>query len=154
MQIYIFRRLIVHGCVVLRGKQGQRHVNETDYKKHKFTLLQSQSYLCSTRKTSRWDMTLVRWTRSDLVWARMWSYDAIPLVHFYIVKATCCRMCTHGATTPLSLILSLRPVWIRATDRSDNDFHKINDVTGGELLRRLVPATKRCHLSPPSVSRP
>ena len=37
--------------------------------------------------------------------------------------------------------------------RSDNDFHEINCVTQGELLRRLVPATCRSDLSP-SVSRP
>ena len=36
--------------------------------------------------------------------------------------------------------------------RSDNDFHEINRVTQGELLRRLVPATCRSDLSP-SVSR-
>ena len=36
---------------------------------------------------------------------------------------------------------------------SDNDFHKINCVTGGELSWRLVPAT--CHIeSSLSVSRP
>ena len=37
--------------------------------------------------------------------------------------------------------------------RSDNDFHGINRVTQGELLRRLVPATCRSDLSL-SVSRP
>ena len=37
--------------------------------------------------------------------------------------------------------------------RSDNDFHEINRVTQGDLLRRLVPATCRSNLSP-SVSRP
>ena len=37
--------------------------------------------------------------------------------------------------------------------RSDNDFHEINRVTQGDLLRRLVPATCRSDLSP-SVSRP
>ena len=37
--------------------------------------------------------------------------------------------------------------------RSDNDFHEINRVTQGGLLRRLVPATCRSDLSP-SVSRP
>ena len=37
--------------------------------------------------------------------------------------------------------------------RSDNDFHEINRVTQGDLLRRLVPATYRSDLSP-SVSRP
>ena len=41
---------------------------------------------------------------------------------------------------------------IRASDRSDNDFHKINRVTRGELLQRLVPATCRSDISP-SVSR-
>ena len=37
--------------------------------------------------------------------------------------------------------------------RSDNDFHEINRVTQGDLLRRLVSATCRSNLSP-SVSRP
>ena len=32
--------------------------------------------------------------------------------------------------------------------RSDNDFHKINRLTRGELLRELVPATCRSDLSP------
>ena len=36
---------------------------------------------------------------------------------------------------------------------SDNDFHKINRVTQGELLRRLVPATCGSDLSP-SMSWP
>ena len=39
--------------------------------------------------------------------------------------------------------------------RSENDFHKINCVTQGELLRRLVPAT--CHIDSSlsvHVSRP
>ena len=34
----------------------------------------------------------------------------LVLVHFYFVAATCCRKCTHGATTLLSQILSLRSV--------------------------------------------
>ena len=37
-------------------------------------------------------------------------YDAVSLVHLRFVAATCCRKCTHGATTLLSLILSLQSI--------------------------------------------
>ena len=65
------------------------------------------------------DTTPVRSTRSDLVWGGMWTsfliqygwpHDALSLLHLYFVAATCCRKCTHDATTLLSLILSLRLV--------------------------------------------
>ena len=114
--------------------------------------------VCTTCKTSPCDRTPVRCTRSDLVWGGMWTscliqcggpYDALSLVHLHFVPATCWRKCTYGATTLLWLILSLQSNWfefvqlIAATKfcLRDNDFHKINRVTGGELLRQLVPAT-------------
>ena len=64
-----------------------------------------------------------------------WPYDVLSLFHLYFVAATCCRKCTHGATTLLSLILSPRLVRLIAATkfcRSDNDFHKINRVTQGD----------------------
>ena len=39
-----------------------------------------------------------------------WPYDALSLVYLYFVVATCCRRCTQGPTTLLSLILSPRLV--------------------------------------------
>ena len=64
-----------------------------------------------------------------------WPYDVLSLFHLYFVAATCCRKCTHGAITLLSLILSPRLVRLIAATkfcRSDNDFHKINRVTQGD----------------------
>ena len=76
-----------------------------------------------------------------------WPYDVLSLFHLYFAAATCCRKCTHGATTLLSLILSPRLVRLIAKTkfcRSDNDFHKITvSHKATELLRRLVPATCR-----------
>ena len=72
-----------------------------------------------------------------------WPYDVLSLFHLYFDAATCCRKCTHGATTLLSLILSPRLVRLIAATkfcRSDNDFHKINRVTQGD---GIVAATCR-----------
>ena len=87
-------------------------------------------------------------------------HDALSLVHLYFVAAICCRKCTHGATA-LRSCSRTNSNWfefvqlIAATKfcRSDNDFHEINRVTRGELLRRLVCAICHSDLSP-SVSRP
>ena len=107
--------LVLTPCVRLNGAKGRDTLGDKSQRQFSVT---SRS-VCTTCKTSRCDRTPVACTRSDLVWAEMWtcflipyggSYDVLSLVHLYFVAATCCRKRTHGATTLLSLILSLRSV--------------------------------------------
>ena len=88
----------------------------------------------------------------NLVWRGMWTsfliqhgwpYDVLSLFHLYFVAATCCWKCTHGATTLLSLILSLifrkLTVWHKANCCGDLSPRRV--AASQRLIGLCVPAT-------------
>ena len=85
----------------------------------------------------------VRCTRSNLMWRGMWTsfliqhgwpYDAPSLVHLYFVAATCCRKCTHAATTLLSLILSPRLVARIQTSLNSCDWSRGQNFAAATMI--------------------
>ena len=63
-----------------------------------------------------------------------WPYDALSLVYLYFVAATCCRRCTQGPTTLLSLILSPRLVARIQTGLNSCDWSRRQNFAAAKMI--------------------